>query len=48
MPYDYLLQIDDIANIDLANCIIIFDEGHNIISKSEEGYSLELSNIILK
>ena len=30
--------------IQFKNCIIILDEGHNIASTAEEGYSASISN----
>jgi regulator of telomere elongation helicase 1 len=45
MPYNYLINQNNfqVFNIELQNCVLIFDEGHNILSVSEEGASISIS-----
>lgn len=44
MPYNYLIdeRIRESFKIDMANCIIIFDEGHNLPPSQEEINSFEI------
>lgn len=45
MPYNYLINQNNfqVFNIELQNSVLIFDEGHNILSVSEEGASISIS-----
>jgi len=50
MPYNYLLQPSTTPafRIELSNCIIIFDEAHNILNTAEEGASINISITMLQ
>ena len=45
LPYNYVLSPDirKCIGLDLKNCIIVFDEAHNIENVAEEACSFELS-----
>ncbi|KRX03204.1 P-loop containing nucleoside triphosphate hydrolase [Pseudocohnilembus persalinus] len=45
LPYNYLLDANSfpVFNIDLKDCVIIFDEAHNVQNVSENGSSFSLS-----
>lgn len=49
-PYNYLLDpaLRRIQGIDLKNCVVIFDEGHNIEQNCEDCASSELRSLTLE
>lgn len=50
LPYNYILNSDfrDLVADYLKDSIIIFDEGHNVASQGEEGFSFSISDVELE